>query len=113
MGKKSFIDPNFHRTSRDMRDCQKMFDELESALEQHPVDFDKINEVIYIITDPLYKYPKLEKCSPNCTAPKINEMWKKAIDTLKTMQGITDIEELWPIMQMSQLLLLEGKDYHT
>ncbi len=110
MGKRT-IDSGHKQNHADLKECLEIMKKMETALESHPIDFNKINEVLYLITSPIFKYPNVEKCSETCTALERNEQWKKALDGLKTLEGVTNPDDINEVFQKSRLYLFGGEGY--
>ncbi len=110
MGKRT-IDSGHKQNHADFEECNKIMEKLETALDSQPIDFNKINEVLYTLTNPSFKYPNVEKCCETCTALEKNERWRKALDTLKTLEGKTDPDEVNEIFQKGCLNLTDGYGY--
>lgn len=112
MGKYKFTDPNYKpKNTCDSTECNKIYDNIEEALDSNPIDSNKFEEAMYILTSQSFKYPSVEKCGPNCTAPQNNRKWAKALDMLKTIQYETDIEKIHETFELSRLILEDGKGY--
>ena len=109
--KKPFVSP-VKGNHADMQEYIEMMNDVETAIESRPIDFEKLNKILYNITSPDFKYPHVEKCCKNCTAPERNEEWKNAIDRLKEMEGLTDYNDLIEIYELSRLHLLGGGDVY-
>ncbi len=76
MGKRT-IYSGHKQNHADLKECLDIIEKMENALESYPIDFNKINEVLYTITNSTFKYPNVKKCSETCTAHERNEQWKK------------------------------------
>jgi hypothetical protein len=82
-----------------------LIDGIGNALNSNPVNFDEINTVLYIINSPSFKYPVVEKCCKTCTADEKGERWKKAINQIKGIEGMTDMDEIKLLYEISRFNL--------
>jgi len=110
MGKR-IINSGHKQNHADLKECTELMEKIESALESFPIDFNKINEVLYVITSPTFKYPNVQKCCETCTAHERNKQWEKALNDLKSLEGITNPDDLNEIFERSRLHLVGGYGY--
>jgi len=94
----------------DMKESIEIIRKMDDAVDSTPIDFNAINEVLYTITSPQFKYPTMEPCCNNCPGPEKNKIWAKAFDIMKTMEGVTDPDELLFIYDMARLHILNTAD---
>jgi len=109
--RKPILNPNYKPNHADDKACMEILHKMDEALETIPFNYDLIQEVLFKLNSPGFEYPHVEKCSAKCTAPERNIAWKKALDLLKTIEGVTDYDDIYEIYDKSRLQLFEGKGY--
>ena len=109
---KKKIDSPVKSSHVEFEQYNKILREFDTALETDFIDYDSINRLLYEITSPQFKYPSVRKCRKTCTAEEKNIQWRKAIDQLKKLEGVTDPNDIREIYETARLNLLLGEGYY-
>jgi len=108
---KKWVDNPVRGSHVEFEQYDKILKAFDKALETDFIDYDSINTLLYEITSPQFKYPNIKKCCEACTAEEKNIQWRRAIDQLKKIEGVTDPDEIRRIYETARLNLLLGEGY--
>ena len=93
MPSKTFDNPVPPKTIK-LEYWQKLIQKIQDSVEEHPINRLAINEVIFKVTSPNFKYPEIEKCCNTCQVSITNQRFHKALDKIKTMSENDSSEDL-------------------